>query len=197
IDTTNYLAPTSDIVALMVLEHQITAHNAITRAHFNTRRWLHQNAVLAEHFGTASDELSDSTRRLIAKEADRLLAVMLFKDEAPLEDWGVEGDERFQTAFLKGARHTADGQSLRDFNLMSRLFKNRLSYMIHSRAFDNLPSEFTEVFFRKLRAELAGEQTDVSAHLSAIERKRILAILRETNTEAPRPGATEVEKSRS
>ncbi|MCA9214969.1 MAG: hypothetical protein KDB27_17995, partial [Planctomycetales bacterium] len=41
IDTAPYLRPTSDIVALMVLEHQARMHNLITRANFDTRSAQH------------------------------------------------------------------------------------------------------------------------------------------------------------
>ncbi|MFO1065286.1 MAG: hypothetical protein U0892_15580 [Pirellulales bacterium] len=34
-----YLTPHSDIVALMVLEHQTQMHNALTRADFSVRQW--------------------------------------------------------------------------------------------------------------------------------------------------------------
>ena len=37
----NYLTPHSDIVALMVLEHQVEGHNRIARALINTQQALH------------------------------------------------------------------------------------------------------------------------------------------------------------
>lgn len=186
IDTSRYLTPTSDIVALMVLEHQVTAHNAITRAHFHTLRWLHQNNVMAEHFGDPTGTLSETTQRLIRNEATRLLKVMLFVEEAPLEDWGVEGNETFQEQFLAEAKKGASGKSLRDLHLMSRLFKNRLSYMIYSPAFKNLPSEFTSVFYSMLQEALKGAgPKELFQHLPESERLRILAILRETKSDLP------------
>ena len=178
IDTSKYLVGTSDIVALMVLEHQITVHNAITRAHLNTRRWLHQNSILAEHFGESPDQLSASTKQLLSKEVERLLSVMLFADERQLEGWGVEGSEAFQTAFLEGGRKTPAGRSLREFDLMSRLFKNRLSYMIHSNAFEAIPPVFKNLFYKKLWSTLE-TGSKPGAHLSAGERKRIISLLKE------------------
>lgn len=186
IDTTKYLASTSDIVALMVMEHQITAHNAITRAHMHTVRWLHQNAVMARHFGDPEGILSDSTRRLISNEAGRLLEVLLFVDETPLDDWGVEGDAAFQEQFLADAHRDQDGRSLRDLNLMSRLFKNRLSYMIYSPAFAHLPAEFLQVFYGKLWDALRGlGSRELFQHLPESERLRIAGILQETSACLP------------
>jgi hypothetical protein len=41
VDTSAYLSPHSDLVALMVFEHQADAHNYITRASFLTRQAMH------------------------------------------------------------------------------------------------------------------------------------------------------------
>ena len=183
IDTTPYLSAESDIVALMVLEHQVTAHNAITRAHYDTRKWLYNNRIMAEQFGQASGSLSDSTRRLIDRQADELLKVMMFADETPLEGWGVEGGEAFQEAFLKNAKKAESGRSLRDFELLSRLFRHRMSYMIYSDSFVALPKELTDVFFKKLKVILYGQpggETDPYDYLSKKERGRILDILKDT-----------------
>lgn len=46
VSTTPYLSPHSDIVALMVLEHQTQMHNAITFANFETRQALHQSRTM-------------------------------------------------------------------------------------------------------------------------------------------------------
>jgi hypothetical protein len=186
IDTSKYLTPTSDIVALMVLEHQVAAHNAITRAHFHTERWIHQNAVMAKHFGDPEGTLSDSTKRLINNEAARLLKTLLFVEETPLEDWGVEGNREFQEQFLQSSQKTASGQSLREFHLMSRLFKNRLSYMIYSPAFDHLPDQFKAVFFPMLWGTLHGRGSkELFQHIPESERLRIQTILRETADALP------------
>ena len=45
-DTSPYLSPHSDIVALMVLEHQSLAHNLLTRADYSTRRALFEEQEL-------------------------------------------------------------------------------------------------------------------------------------------------------
>ena len=46
IDTSNYLTPHSDIVALMVLEHQTRMHNLITRANYEARIAIRDAAVV-------------------------------------------------------------------------------------------------------------------------------------------------------
>ncbi len=186
IDTKRYLTPHSDIVALMVMEHQIHVHNALTKAHLTTRRMLHRNRELSQYWNDGETGLSDTTKRVIENLADRLLDRMLFKDEFQLEGWGVEGHETFQTSFLADARRHSDGRSLKDFNLLSRLFKHRLSYMIYSKSFDHLPATFKEVFYRKLWEALREEsESGSAAHLKEREKERILAILLETKDGLP------------
>lgn len=183
-DTTKYLAATSDIVALMAMEHQITAHNAITKAHLDTRRWLYLDARIGKETGRAEGEVGESTLGLIDRGADDLLEVMLMKDEAELVDWGVEGGDAFQDAFVAAGVQTADGSSLREFQLLSRLFKYRLSYMIYSSSFEHLHPRMKAKFYEKLHLALNG-QTESSSHLSEKERSRILEIVMETKDDLP------------
>ena len=42
----NYVSPHSDIVALMVLEHQVLVHNRIAKANFDTRQALSYHAIM-------------------------------------------------------------------------------------------------------------------------------------------------------
>ncbi len=185
-DTSNYLVATSDIVGLMVLEHQITAHNAITKAHLDARRWLYVDASIHKDTGRAEGEIGESTRALLDRGADDLLRAMLLSGEAELEGWGVEGGEAFQEAFAKGARRDPDGRSLRDLQLLSRLFKHRLSYMIHSTAFEHLHPVMKAKFYRKLWDALHGKgNPEICGHLGEKERGRILAILRATKDGLP------------
>lgn len=181
-NTGPYLTNKSDIVALMVMEHQITVHNALTKARFNTLRWLHYDTALSDHLDSTKGELRKRTLKYIQKEAATLLAVMLFKDEFQLESWGIEGSEAFQNAFLAKAPRSEDERSLKDFELLSRLFRHRFSYMIYSRSFDYLPKLFKVVFYSKLSEVLAGKNPEFD-YLGAKERQRILTILLETKPE--------------
>ena len=179
INRSPYLANTSDIVALMVLEHQITVHNALTKASFNTRRWLHYDTMLADYLNETDGKLREQTLELIEREAEQLLEVMFFKDEFELESWGVEGSESFQEAFGADGPRSIKGSSLKDFELLSRLFRHRFSYMVYSHSFDYLPKQFKGVFYDKLSDILHGGHRNFD-YLGGKERERILAILRET-----------------
>ncbi len=185
-----YLQPDSDIVSLMVLEHQHTAHNALFAAYFSSTQTLYRNRLMAKHFGYAPDELSDTTRRLLESQAERLLKVLLFCDEFPLEDFGIEGNEAFQNAYAAGARRDSKGRSLRDLQLLTRVYKYRCSPMIYSSTFANLAPEFRVIVLDRLRNILDGhfisdEQAETFAHLRDSERARIKSILVETLDDLP------------
>ncbi len=185
-DTSKYLAPTSDIVALMVLEHQVMAHNAIIRAHLNTKRWLYIDANVGKHTDRPEGKIGAATLSYIDRGANDLLRVLLFTDEANLEIWGVEGGEAFQKSFAGGALRDADGHSLRDLQLLSRLFKTRLSYMIYSSSFDHLHPVMKKTFYLKLWQSLHGKgEAKIIGHLGDRECTRILKILLATKKGLP------------
>lgn len=176
IDVSKYPRGGSDIVALLVLEHQCRVNNLFIAATIRYRRmhWL----------GKALDRASDPDRetagRLADEDAAQIVAALLFKEEASLGD-GVEGDEAFQDAFTARFPKTRDGRSLADFHLGSRLFKNRCSYMVYSKAFRSLPERVRSAVIKRLRAVLDGaEAQEEFAYLRKSERSRISEILVET-----------------
>ncbi|MBT6450870.1 MAG: hypothetical protein HOK62_09155, partial [Verrucomicrobiales bacterium] len=83
--------------------------------------------------------------------------------------------------FAKRARRTKAGLSLRDFDLHTRMFKHRCSYMIHSAAFTGLPAPLKQQIFAELRAALNPAKPHLaSAHLPDAEKRAIAAILTAT-----------------
>jgi hypothetical protein len=50
-DTSRYLAPTSDVVALLVFEHQLAMHNSLTRAGQSARRMIEYQHALQKSLG--------------------------------------------------------------------------------------------------------------------------------------------------
>jgi len=139
-DTAQTLKPTSDIVALMTLEHQAGFINRLYALN-----------------GSYSDKaLAD------------LVAYMTFADEVPLPG-PVSGDSGFTAAFAKQGPHDAGGRSLRDFDLQTRLFRYPLSYMVYSGAFDSLKPEIKEKLWRRLYdiLHMSGPGRDAIAILAA------------------------------
>ena len=131
----------------MVLEHQVLVHNVMSRANLSVQKRLYDNDRMAKYFDLKKGEYSDTTKSLISTEADNLLKAMLMTEETELEGWGVEGNDVFQEDFKKGRPEDADGKSLSDLHLLSRIFKYRLSYLIYSESFDALPSPLKTAFY--------------------------------------------------
>jgi hypothetical protein len=180
IDTSRYLRPTSDIVALMVLEHQCRMHNLMTKAAMEYHRALWLSRIVHPDLNEAD---SDSTpHRVAASAAEAIVREMLFVDEAPPGPLGVDGDPAFQHAFTRGAPKCADGRSLKDFRLTGRIFQTRCSYMIHSRVFASMPGKVRDLVHSRLREILIEQrQAEDFAHLGARERTHITAILDATH----------------
>ncbi|MEX2579451.1 MAG: hypothetical protein WD342_10370 [Verrucomicrobiales bacterium] len=172
----------SDIVALMVFEHQVRVHNALVQANLTARQTLHRHAQMRELFGDPADApLSETNRRILENQAGKVVEALLFKDEFFMDGDGVDGSLDFQLAFEKDARKNRDQRSLKDFRLYERLFKYRCSYVIYSDVFDHLPGKLKSIVLKRLEGIL----TDPGAwpeydYLGSSERKRILGILRET-----------------
>ncbi len=166
-----YLADSSDVVALMVMEHQTRAHNLITAANFVTRQ------VLASTKGTKI-ATGDSSR--VQAAGEQLVKYLLFSGEAGMAE-PVRGTTSFAGEFAARGPRDKQGRSLRDFDLKRRLFKYPCSYLVYSAAFDALPSEVKGYVGKRLGEVLSGsDQSREFAHLSAADRRAILEILKET-----------------
>ena len=181
-DTSPYPRKTSDIVALMVLEHQTSVQNVLTKANHTALRAMHMQTSLQREMGeTVQNEPVGTARRIIDHCAEDVLDALLFKDEAALPEGGIEGDAAFQTAFTKNAPQGPEGRSLKDFQLLTRLFKYRCSYMIYSLTFQKLAPQLKTTVMSRLKAVLAGEDSGGRyAHLGTSERAHIQKILAAT-----------------
>ncbi len=181
-DTRPYPRASSDIVALMVLEHQTSTQNVLTKAHHTALRALHMQHSLQKELGErVQPQPVGTAQRIIGHSAEDVLDALLFKDEAELPEGGIEGDEAFQAAFAQSAPRSAEGRSLKDFQLLNRLFKYRCSYMIHSRTFTEMQLHLKQAVLTRLETILKGEDTSGRYdYLGESERKHIRMILAET-----------------
>jgi hypothetical protein len=179
----NYLTPHSDIVALMVFEHQILVHNLIAKANFETRRALAYQAELNRALGEPESNRLESTTRRIQNAGDELVEALLFCDEAPVTA-AIEGTSDFAAVFSAAGPRDGQDRSLRDFDLHRRLFKYPCSYLVYSPALDALPSDMKSYVATRLRGVLTGESGgETFYHLSAGDRQAILEILTATKPE--------------
>lgn len=172
-DTSKYLAPTSDVVALMTLEHQTRMTDLMIRIGWDAR--------MAQHDG----KLDDAGKAKLNDEIEQMVTYMLFADEAKLWD-PVEGVSPFTKTFPERGPRDKQGRSLRDFDLQKRMFKYPLSYMIYSPAFDGMPDMVKDRVYQRLYEVLSGkDQSPQFARLSADDRKNVLEIVRETKPNLP------------
>ena len=186
VDLDRYLSPQSDIVALMVLDHQAKMHNLLTWARAETRRVLRYRKFSDEPAAAGSEGLlSPAAARRIRFVAKTLLKYLLFVDETPLPGI-VHGSSSFAEDFSQGEPRDSKGRSLRDLDLKTRLFEYSCSYLIYSDAFVTLPEEVKEIVLRRLWEVLTDRDTSGDfVRLSRTERREILAILTETLPDLP------------
>ncbi|MEW4564601.1 hypothetical protein AB1K70_18820 [Bremerella sp. JC770] len=178
-----YVTPHSDIVALMVLEHQLQMQNFLTLASHEARRSAHHDQVMNKALERPVDYESDTTVRRVQGAADKVVRHMLMVDEAALTD-AIAGTSRFAEEFQAKGIRDAKGRSLRDLDLKTRLFKYPCSYLIYSKTFDQLPLNMKAAIAQRMREVLAGEDTSGDFdHLSRADRQAISEILQETKPE--------------
>jgi hypothetical protein len=177
-DTSAYLSPHSDVVVLLVFDHQMRMMNLLTRIGWEAR-------VLA-HDGRSIDAAAAALRDAAAEVVD----YMLFVDEAPLT--GVQGSSGFAKTFSAQGPRDGKGRSLRDLDLSTRLFRYRCSYLIYSAAFDQLQPSAKQAIYGRMWDVLSGrERAPKYAKLSAADRQAIIEILRDTKIDL---AATKVTK---
>ena len=166
-DLTGYLSKYSDIVALLVLEHQAQMLNLITRVGWEARVG---GEVAHRPFASAVEEFVD---------------YLLFVDESPLPG-PISGPTPFAKRFSENAPRDTRGRSLRDLDLTYRLLKYPCSYLIYSEAFDALPADAKDAVYQRMWNVLNGHATDARySALSADDRTAIVEILRDTKKDLP------------
>lgn len=133
IQTFAFLSPGSDIVSLMVLEHQTQMHNAFNKANFKVRVAEHDFHIEGEAAEPENPELTAIT----TTAASTVVEGLLFHGETNLTDT-IKGAVLFQQQFERRGPFDDQKRSLRQFDLTTRLFRYPCSYTIYSSAFDSL-----------------------------------------------------------
>jgi hypothetical protein len=171
IDVSKYLTGTSDIVALMTLEHQVGVTNRL-----GALRILY---AAAERSGVANAD------RKLDTEIRDLVDYMLFVDAAGLTQ-PVTGASSFTRTFERRGPRDAKGRSLREFDLQTRLFRYPLSYMIYSDLFDALQPAIRERVYARLYDVLTGKDPSPTYEgLSVSDRKAVLEIVSAPQPDVP------------
>ena len=183
-DLEGFPTPYSDVVALLVLEHQAHMTNLITRIGWEARRVEHRAARVAPaDRGRSTDD--GRFAGIIEEAAVELVDYLLFVDEAPLPP-GVAGGSGFAEAFSARGPRDRRGRSLRETSLDGRLFRYPCSFMIHTEAFDALPATALDAIYRRLWAVLSGQVSEAPYdRLALADRRAIVEILRDTKPGLP------------
>jgi hypothetical protein len=181
LDTKPYVTDKSDIVALLVLEHQATVHNLVTRASFKSRTVLGRSGIpdTTERWSALPPEVQKRLKPL----TEPLVRALLFVNAAPYSGQ-IASSSGFDKWFEAQGPRTSDGLSLRKLDLRTRLLKYPLSYLVYSAEFRALPAPLRDQVFSRIADVLTGQDRDPAFnHLSADDRSAILKILAETHPE--------------
>lgn len=165
-DFSAWPAQSSDFVAHLVLAHQAHGTNLLIRVGMEARL----------------------NRRSDAE--DRLIRYLVFADEPPInltsQDAKACRARPYARWFEAAGKRAPNGDSLREFDLTKRLFKNRLSYLVNTPLFDQLPEDTRERLLQRLwRGLTYDEPEEAFRHLQRDERARIIGIVRSTKMNLP------------
>lgn len=168
-DLAIYPRQTSDIVALMILEHQTHMENLLTRLNYEA-------AAALRLWGDV---------RSLTQLSESFLKCLLFIDEAPILG-PIEGSLEFEKWFEAQGPIDKHGHSLRQLDLETRLFKFPCSYLIYSDAFERLPYSLRQHLYHRIWSILTGEDHGADYQKISAETKRtILEILTQTKSNLP------------
>src|SRR5688572_6393205 len=164
-DPTGYVSLHSDLVALLVIEHQAKMLNLITRVGWEARIGQKESG------------------RSVDQAASELVDYLLFVDETPLPG-PITGTSQFAKMFSAQGPRDSRGRSLRELNLDTRLLRYPCSYLIYSEPFDNLPANAKAAVYERLAEILSGQERDRRYDvLSAADRRAIREILTDTKAD--------------
>jgi hypothetical protein len=179
-DTTKYITDKSDIVALLMLEHQAFIHNLITRVNYKVRSVMAREGRTGATAPHSWGEVGQKDQALIKVMIEPLVRALFFADAAPFQD-RIVSSSGFDKWFAQQGPRDKSGRSLREFDLNRRLFRWPLSYLIYAEHFNALPDYALDYVAERLGEILAGQdRTGISARLTSDERATISAIVRET-----------------
>jgi hypothetical protein len=175
LDTTPYLTNRSDIVALLVLEHQVRVQNEIVRASYDVRTALAANGL---------DETADpAVLAELGVDLEPLVEALFLVGEAPLAG-RIEGTSGFAERFVARGLSDGQGRTLRELDLRTRLFKYPLSYVINGEAFAALPAIAKRYVYGRVQEILSTDAPgEEYARLAEMDRAAMLAVLQATNPE--------------
>jgi hypothetical protein len=179
-DTTAYLTDKSDVVALLVLEHQTHVQNLITRVNFKARTVMSPEGRGTKEGPRTWADVDQRSKATVVQMTEPLVRALFLADIAPLAGQ-VLTSSGFTERFAQRGPRDSEGHSLRDLQLDKQLFRYPLSYMIYTETFNALPAYAREYIDSRIVEVLQGrDKSGLSARISADDRAAISRILVET-----------------
>lgn len=188
VDTRRYLLKTSDVLPMLMHDHQVHVHNVLSTANQDARIALHRWPAMREILNLPKDAPPQGSCLVVFdSQAEKILDALLCRDEAAWPAEGFRSDGVFAAAYAKTRKPDARGRSLRDLDLKTRLFRYRCSPLIYSQSFATLPKELRENVLLRLSAGLrAYPPSPAFGHLAEDERVAIHEILTATLPDLPK-----------
>ena len=187
-DAHKYLAQTSDILAHLLHEHQVGFVNRIINVLCLARDGgIPPAQTAAVSTGNVQPTANQNTlpKMPTLEEAERdLVRYVLFANEAAFPQGGIAGDAQYMKDFVRNKKPAKTGASLKDFDLHTRMFKNRCSYMIYTAQWQALPENVKTSIYTMMKAALSGHDPEF-AYIPPAERGSIVAIMRDTVPDLP------------
>ena len=177
-----YLAQSSDIEALMVLEHQVQMHNIFTQRNFQAIKMIAAEESINRALGETGRR--PLTQKILKNASEEILEYMLFSDEVHIR--AIEGSANFKEDFAKGKPAASNGDSLYTLKFDERMSDLPCSWLIYSGAFQHLQADLKKMVMDRLHEILTDpELPNNFIHLRS-SRARIHQVLVETLDGYPR-----------
>jgi hypothetical protein len=186
-----YLTNKSDVVSLMVLEHQTNIQNLFTRANFKVRTVMaRNNPGTSDAAPRTWEEMSGRNQNVLKVMIEPLVKAMFFVDAVDLAS-PLEGTSGFDAHFQSLGPRDKKGRTLRELDLKTKVFRYPLSYMIYTPGFDAMPVVVKEYVYRRIGEILGGkDKSGVYDFILEEDRKATLEILLATKPDFAKLMAT-------
>lgn len=179
-DTAAYPADRSDVVALLVLEHQAQLQNLITRVNFKVRTVLARDDSTGSGGARTWNDVGPRDQTRVKAMIEPLVRALFMHDAATFDD-RITGNSGFAERFQRQGPRDKRGRSLRELDLQTRLFRYPLSFMIHSDQLDGLPEFVLDHLYTRIADVLQGrDTTGIGERIAPADRAAIAAILADT-----------------
>ena len=183
VNTAPYLNQHSDVVAQLVLQHQVHVHNVLTAANHSGVLTERDAVIMNKALDRDAEFQSESTERRYNSAADKVLKALLCCKEASF-DAQISGTSSFQSEFERRGPFDSNQRSLRKIGGRERLLRYPCSFLIYSEPFRRLHPEVRSRVILDLHDILASDDESLQEdfqHLSKSDRIAIREILQDTN----------------